>query len=1150
MKRFKRIYALFQPVLILMSLLILMSIYSGTAGAALLDFGPIVPEVVGSTPPTLQTGFPAWFRDSNRVPLQLCLEEVPGCLFAAVDRPDLTQPLAFPNIPDELFYYSATATIGQQLLFAGVEMNFFDNGDGTYEQVGFSRVRIRIDSTVAGKYTITTPWKQYFFNVDQATIDANAGRRVINATEDIGLGPDGVFTGVLGGSIGPYVFSQGAPFVTAAGSFIGTGAALPVQGSTFTDPVTGQPANIFRVEGPPGFATVSTNQFAITGKLYLDPIPTPLTVDKATYSRNALATEKQVNVFATTQALSNQVNSAALPFPARFALTGVDSALQLAGTDIPTQSLTTNSPADGRFFAASGILPDTGNLPATITVTNVNDTPPTVATVPLVDEVIIEKAAYAPQTSTLTVQASSSDRVALPALQVFFPGTTAPLGTLAANGQLDITFPVTVGQGQGAITYNIPPQDVTVVSAKGGTLTVPVTTFQENIYIITAVAAPNGTISPAGATVVAANGSQTYTITPNTGFTVANLVVDGTVLPGATSYTFTNVTASHYINAYFTEQTFTVTASAGANGTITPSGPATVLYGTSSNFTITPDAGFQIETLVVDGVTLPVASSYTFTNITADHTISATFAPVAAFTITATAAPNGAISPAGAASVPPGSSQTYNITPDAGFQIANLVVDGVTLPAATTYTFINVTADHTISASFAPQAANLTITAAAAPNGTISPVGAVSVPPGSSQTFTITPNVGFTVANLVVDGIVLPGATSYTFTNVTADHSIGAYFVEQTFTVTASADANGSVTPTGANSALYGSTSSFTITPNAGFQIASLLVDGVALPAASSYSFTSITGNHTISASFTNNFTVTASAGANGTITPTGITPVTGGSNQTYTIIPNAGFVVASLVVDGVTLPGATSYTFSNVTANHTINASFATPPTIIATAGPNGAISPAGETTATYGGSQSYTITPNAGFMVTNLVVDGVMLPGATSYTFTNVTASHYINAYFSPIPASVNISAAAGPGGTISPAGSNPVAGGTDQTYTITPDAGFMVTALVVDGTQLPGAASYTFTNVTADHYVNAYFGPVPAAVTITAAAAANGSISPAGATLVSGGTDQTYTITPDAGFTVTNLVVDGILLPGATSYTFTNVTADHYINAYFGP
>jgi len=402
----------------------------------------------------------------------------------------------------------------------------------------------------------------------------------------------------------------------------------------------------------------------------------------------------------------------------------------------------------------------------------------------------------------------------------------------------------------------------------------------------------------------------------------------------------------------------------------------------------------------------------------------------------------------------------------------------------------------------------------------------------------------------VVYGTVLPGATSYTFTNVTADHSINAYFVEQTFTVTASASPDGAISPAGASTAVAGSAISYTITPNAGFQVANLVVDGVTLPAATSYSFTSITGNHTISAAFSNNFTLTASAGPNGSISPAGVTAVTGGGSQTYTITANAGFVVASLVVDGVTLPGATSYTFANVAANHTISASFALPPTISAAAGANGTISPAGTTSPTYGGSQSYTITPNAGFIVTNLVVDGVTLPGAASYTFTNVTSDHYINAYFGPLPASVNISAAAGPDGTISPAGATAVAGGADQTYTITPNAGFMVINLVVDGAVLPGATSYTFTNVSTDHYINAYFGPVPATVTIAAAAGANGSISPAGTSLVSGGTDQTYTITPDAGFTVTNLVVDGILLPGATSYTFTNVTTDHYINAYFGP
>jgi len=68
---------------------------------------------------------------------------------------------------------------------------------------------------------------------------------------------------------------------------------------------------------------------------------------------------------------------------------------------------------------------------------------------------------------------------------------------------------------------------------------------------ITATAAANGSISPAGNTTVASGASQTYTITPKAGFKVSALSVDGTVLPGATTFTFTNVTANHYINAYF-----------------------------------------------------------------------------------------------------------------------------------------------------------------------------------------------------------------------------------------------------------------------------------------------------------------------------------------------------------------------------------------------------------------------------------------------------------------------------------------------------------------------------------------------------------------------------------------------------------------------
>ncbi|MHC1696861.1 MAG: hypothetical protein AB9919_02105 [Geobacteraceae bacterium] len=453
---------------LLPTLAALVVLLAGNTQAALLDIGPPVPIVVGSTPPNMGHGFPAWFRDSNRVPLQLCVEVVPGCLLLAADLPNPLAPPRFPdNLPGEVFYNSAEALIGNHLLFTGVEMNFVNNGDGTYEQVGFARVRIRIDSTVPGDYVVTTPFKQYFFTVTQAEIDATGGRRVINATEDIGLGANGDFTGILGGSIDPFVYSEGAPFNTATGIYLGDNTPRPLLGSKFTDPVTGQPANIFRIEGPPGFATVSTNLFAVTGKLYnLAPVPTPLTVDRVTYSRNAQG--MQYSTFATTQALSNQTVPTAT-FPQNFALTGALSALQVAGTGIPTLPMTTNNPEDGKFFATSGVVADPGTLPATVTVTNTADVPITTKVSPLVDEIVISAAVYTPTTGVLRVAAASGDLVTPPELEMFFPDENVPAGILT-NGQVSVTFPLTLG----AKTYEVPPPFVIVVSSLGGTSTAAV----------------------------------------------------------------------------------------------------------------------------------------------------------------------------------------------------------------------------------------------------------------------------------------------------------------------------------------------------------------------------------------------------------------------------------------------------------------------------------------------------------------------------------------------------------------------------------------------------------------------------------------------------------------------------------------------------
>ena len=69
----------------------------------------------------------------------------------------------------------------------------------------------------------------------------------------------------------------------------------------------------------------------------------------------------------------------------------------------------------------------------------------------------------------------------------------------------------------------------------------------------------------------------------------------------------------------------TITATAGANGSISPSGKVEVVEGADQAFSITANEGYEIESLKVDGAAVSTATSYTFTNVRAAHTIEATF---------------------------------------------------------------------------------------------------------------------------------------------------------------------------------------------------------------------------------------------------------------------------------------------------------------------------------------------------------------------------------------------------------------------------------------------------------------------------------------------------------------------------------------------
>jgi hypothetical protein len=146
-------------------------------------------------------------------------------------------------------------------------------------------------------------------------------------------------------------------------------------------------------------------------------------------------------------------------------------------------------------------------------------------------------------------------------------------------------------------------------------------------YNITASSNEGGAISPAGTTTVRKGQSQSYTITPSNGYQIKSVTVDGTNQGAISSYTFSNITSSHTINATFEKKANAITAAAGNGGSISPSGTVSVEYGGSKTFTITPSSGWKISAVTVDGVNKGAISSYSFSNITGPHTISASFVP-------------------------------------------------------------------------------------------------------------------------------------------------------------------------------------------------------------------------------------------------------------------------------------------------------------------------------------------------------------------------------------------------------------------------------------------------------------------------------------------------------------------------------------------
>lgn len=201
-------------------------------------------------------------------------------------------------------------------------------------------------------------------------------------------------------------------------------------------------------------------------------------------------------------------------------------------------------------------------------------------------------------------------------------------------------------------------------------------------------------------------------------------------------------------------------------------------------------------------------------------------------TVTATANSGGSISPSGISFVIPGGNISYEITPDPGVTLQDVLVNGESVGPVTSYTFTELLEDATIEAIFFTSTKTITINVSG--NGTVSPQGPISVATGSNQVITFTPASGWSI-DLAALAATVPSPTtasvagsSLILGNISDDITLDATFTQSAFTVTSStANTLGTISPLGTQLVTAGNSVTYKATPKLGTIRARILVNGV-----------------------------------------------------------------------------------------------------------------------------------------------------------------------------------------------------------------------------------------------------------------------------------------------------------------------------------
>lgn len=281
------------------------------------------------------------------------------------------------------------------------------------------------------------------------------------------------------------------------------------------------------------------------------------------------------------------------------------------------------------------------------------------------------------------------------------------------------------------------------------------------------------------------------------------------------------------------------------------------------------------------------------------------------YTVTAEAGSGGFVAPEGNIRIVSGSTVTIDISADENYMIDYVVVDGYNHGAISEVVITNVRENHNVNAYFKPSdQETVQVTASSGANGTIVPSGLINVSKGSNKTFTFSPDSGYVIDSVFVDGINVGNASSYTMNNIEKDSSINVIFKEDQ-----GAECNiGEYDP--AKVYLKGDLVHY----NNKHWEAQWWTKGETPGTTGEWGVWRDKGNCDVAVII--NHSVSVTAGSNGTISPSGIMDVEDGKSIDFSIIANSGYQVEDVFVNGSSV-GVISLLSLTINSDTTVYASF-----------------------------------------------------------------------------------------------------------------------------------------------------------------------------------------------------------------------------------